>query len=279
MSTTYSIRFASNPKDIDAYDTERLREEFLIPDLFKTGQINLVYTHYDRFIIGGVQPGNTALKLETIPPLKAEHFLDRRELGVINIGQKGVVTVDGKEYTVDYKEALYIGKGAKEVSFSKSGQEQPLFYLNSAPAHHSYPTKVITKKDSQVVELGSLQTSNHRTIRKLIVNDILETCQLQMGMTELEEGSVWNTMPPHIHDRRMETYLYFDLPEDQVVCHFLGEPDNTRHIWLHNQQAVLSPPWSIHAGSGTSNYTFIWGMAGENLDYGDMEGCKQTELR
>jgi len=279
MPTNYSIRFASNPKDIDAYDTERLREEFLIPDLFKSGQINLVYTHYDRFIIGGVKPGSTALELETIPPLKAEHFLDRRELGVINIGQKGVVTVDGKEYAVDYKEALYIGKGAKEVSFSKSGQGQPLFYLNSAPAHHSYPTKVITKKDSQVVELGSLQTSNHRTIRKLIVNDILETCQLQMGMTELEEGSVWNTMPPHIHDRRMETYLYFDLPEDQVVCHFLGEPDNTRHIWLHNQQAVLSPPWSIHAGSGTSNYTFIWGMAGENLDYGDMEGCKQTDLK
>jgi 4-deoxy-L-threo-5-hexosulose-uronate ketol-isomerase len=279
MSTSYSIRFASNPKDIDVYNTERLREEFLIPDLFKPGQINLVYTHYDRFIIGGAKPGNTPLKLETIPPLKSDHFLDRRELGIINIGQKGTVTVDGKEYTIDYKEALYIGKGAKEISFSKSDKGQPLFYLNSAPAHHSYPTKVITKKDSQVVELGSLQTSNHRTIRKLIVNDILETCQLQMGMTELEEGSVWNTMPPHIHDRRMETYLYFDLPEDQVVCHFLGEPDNTRHIWLHNQQAVLSPPWSIHAGSGTSNYTFIWGMAGENLDYGDMEGCKQTELK
>lgn len=279
MSTNYSIRFASNPKDLDGYNTDRLREEFLIPELFKPGHINLVYTHYDRFIIGGVKPGNTPLDLETIPPLKSEHFLDRRELGVINIGQKGVVKVDGKKYTIDYKEALYIGKGAKEISFLKSKEGQPLFYLNSAPAHHSYPTKVITKKDSQIVELGSLQTSNHRTIRKLIVNDIIETCQLQMGMTELEEGSVWNTMPPHIHDRRMETYLYFDLPEDQVVCHFLGEPDNTRHIWLHNQQAVLSPPWSIHAGSGTSNYTFIWGMAGENLDYGDMEGCKQTELK
>lgn len=279
MAINYSIRFASNPADIDNYNTESLRDHFLLPDLFSKGEINLVYTHYDRFIIGGVSPDSKPLELETIPPLKSEFFLERREIGIINIGETGIVNVDGEEHTLNYKEALYVGKGAEKVTFSKDGSSQPLFYINSAPAHHSYPTKKITQAESQIVELGSLQSSNHRTIRKLIVNDILETCQLQMGMTELEEGSVWNTMPPHVHDRRMETYLYFDVPEDQVVCHFLGEPDNTRHIWLKNHQAVLSPPWSIHAGSGTSNYTFIWGMAGENLDYGDMEVCDKTELR
>ncbi|WP_340105642.1 5-dehydro-4-deoxy-D-glucuronate isomerase [Rhodohalobacter sp. 8-1] len=279
MSTNYSIRFAANPDDFDTYDTDQIRNDFLMPDLFSDGVINLVYTHYDRFIVGGAKPGSNALELETIPPLKADQFLDRREIGIINVGETGTVTVDGNEYTLDFKEALYVGKEAGKVEFKQANGKQPLFYLNSAPAHTSYPTQKITQDDAEIVELGSLQASNHRVIRKLIVHSIVKTCQLQMGMTQLEEGNVWNTMPPHVHDRRMETYFYFELPEDQVVCHFLGEPDNTRHIWLKNQQAVLSPPWSIHCGSGTSNYTFIWGMAGENLDFNDMDKSKPTDLR
>ncbi len=279
MPVNYTIRFATNPADIDAYDTHKIRNDFLIESLFTDNSINLVYSHYDRFIVGGAKPGNAALQLDTIPPLKAEQFLDRRELGIINVGGKGIVTVDDKNFTLDFKDALYVGKEAGQVQFDKADDHQPLFYLNSAPAHQSYPTQKVTQDEAEIVELGSLQTANHRVIRKLIVNSIVKTCQLQMGMTQLKEGSVWNTMPPHVHDRRMETYFYFELPEDQVVCHFLGEPDNTRHIWMKNHQAVLSPPWSVHCGSGTSNYTFIWGMAGENLDYGDMDKTKLTELR
>lgn len=279
MPTNYTIRFASHPNDFHSYDTEKLRDHFLIKDLFISDEINLVYSHYDRFIIGGIKPVSDTLTLESIDPLKSDYFLNRRELGVINIGDTGVVTVDGEAYQLVYKEALYIGKDSKNVEFKNEADKQALFYLNSAPAHKSFPTKRITQDESELVELGSLESSNHRVIRKLIVNSIVDTCQLQMGMTELKKGSVWNTMPAHLHDRRMETYFYFDLPEDQVVCHFLGDPKNTRHIWLRNNQAVLSPPWSIHAGSGTSNYTFIWGMAGENLDYGDMELCKTTDLK
>lgn len=279
MAVRYSVRYASSPLDLAGYDTSRLRDEFLLETLFSSGDINLVYTHYDRFIVGGAAPAGDPLPLETIEPLKASHFLRRRELGVVNIGGEGVVRVDGEDIPLGYKEALYIGRGAEEVSFRSSTDKQPLFYLNSAPAHCHYPTKKISRTEAEIVELGSLQTSNHRTIRKLIVHSLVDTCQLQMGMTELAEGSVWNTMPPHVHDRRMEAYLYFELPDDQVVCHFLGEPQNTRHIWMKNRQAVLSPPWSIHAGSGTANYTFIWGMAGENLDYADMDTCQPSELR
>ncbi len=279
MSTSYSIRFACHPEDIRYYKTEKLRNHFLIKDLFKNGEINLIYSHYDRFIIGGIKPNLSALVLEVIPPLKSEYFTERRELGVINIGEPGVVSVDSEDYHLGYKEALYIGKGAKKIVFSNKEGNQSIFYLNSATAHKAYPVKKITQEESELVELGSHESSNHRVIRKLIVNSIVDTCQLQMGMTELKSGSVWNTMPAHVHDRRMEAYLYFDLPKDQVVCHFLGEPEHTRHIWLTNQQVVLSPPWSIHAGAGTSNYTFIWGMAGENLDYSDMEKCKLTDLR
>ena len=279
MSTHYSIRFATNPKDFESYTTTRLRSDFLIEKLFTPNDINLVYSHYDRFITGGVLPLDNEVELESIPPLKADYFLERRELGVINIGAPGVVTVDGKSYNIDYREAIYIGRESKKVTF-KSGSEGPsYFYLNSAPAHSAFPTKKISKDDMETVELGSMESSNHRVIYKLIVNSIVQTCQLQMGMTQLKKGSVWNTMPAHIHDRRMEVYLYFDVPEDQVVCHFLGEPNNTRHIWVKNHQAVYSPPWSIHSGAGTSNYTFIWGMAGENLDYGDMEVYKTTDLK
>lgn len=279
MSTNYSIRYAASPEDAKSYDTQRIRDEFLMPDLFSESEINLVYTFYDRYIVGGAKPGSDPLNLETIEPLKAKFFLERRELGVINVGEPGIVKVDGESYELDYKEALYVGRGSEKVSFHQKNGGQPLFYMNSAPAHHAYPVKKVSQEDAEIVELGSLETSNHRVIRKLIVNSIVDTCQLQMGMTQLETGSVWNTMPAHVHNRRMEAYFYFELPEDQVVCHFLGEPENTRHIWMQNRQAVLSPPWSIHCGSGTSNYTFIWGMSGENLDYNDMDKVAPKDLR
>jgi len=280
MSTNYEVRYATNPEDFKTYDTERIRKDFLIKGLFQEDQVQLVYTHFDRYIAGGAVPANKDLKLETIDPLKADYFLERRELGIINIGGAGSVSVDGKAMKVGFKEALYVGRGTKEVIFSSDHQDQPaLFYLNSAPAHHSYPTQLISREDAEIVELGALETSNARTIRKLIVNSIVKTCQLQMGMTELKTGSVWNTMPAHVHDRRMEVYLYFELPEDQAVCHFMGQPQASKPVWLHNQDAVISPPWSMHCGSGTSNYTFIWGMAGENLDYGDMDGFAPTEMQ
>jgi 4-deoxy-L-threo-5-hexosulose-uronate ketol-isomerase len=279
MATNYSIRFASKPDDVNRYDTQRLRDNFLIETLFTRGNINLVYSHYDRFIVGGAQPESSPLQLETIDPLKSEHFLDRRELGIINVGKPGQVTVDDETFTLEYKEALYIGRGAKEVLFGKSGEEQSLFYLNSAPAHKTYPTKKISREDANVIEAGTTEGSNRRTINQLIVQKNVDVCQLQMGLTELQTGSVWNTMPPHVHDRRMEAYFYFEVPENDVVCHFMGEPQHTRPVWLQNNQAVLSPPWSIHCGAGTSNYTFIWGMAGENLDYDDMDGVKPGELR
>lgn len=280
MSTThYEVRYASNPTDFKTYDTQRIRQDFLVKGLFQPNEINMVYTHFDRYIGGGAVPIETSLALKPIDPLKADYFLERRELGIINIGGKGQVSVDGERYSLDFKEALYVGKGKKEISFSSLDAKNPArFYFNSAPAHHAYPSQLITRADAEIVELGSLETSNARTIRKLIVNSIVQTCQLQMGMTEMKAGSVWNTMPAHKHDRRMEIYLYFEMPSDQAVCHFMGEPQETRHIWLHNEDAVISPPWSIHSGSGTSNYTFIWGMAGENLDYGDMDKCTVSEL-
>jgi 4-deoxy-L-threo-5-hexosulose-uronate ketol-isomerase len=212
--------------------------------------------------------------------LKSNYFLERRELGIINVGGKGNVMADDEKFEIDFKEALYIGKGNKKVQFSSIDKNFPAkFYLNSAPAHHTYPSKKVTKQEAEIVELGNAATANHRIINKLLVNTIAPTCQLQMGMTELKSGSVWNTMPPHTHDRRMEVYFYFEIPEGQSVCHFMGEPQETRHIWMHNEQAVISPNWSIHSGAGTSNYTFIWGMAGENLDYGDMDVCAISELK
>lgn len=242
--------------------------------------INLVYTHFDRYIVGGAVPVKTPLKLNTIDPLKSDYFLERREIGIINVGGAGSVTVNGQKYDLDYKEALYIGKENKEVSFSSDSTDKPAkFYLNSTPAHKVFPTKKISRANAEIVEMGSMETANARTIRKLIVNSLVETCQVQMGMTELKPGSVWNTMPAHVHDRRMEVYFYFEVPEEQAVCHFMGQPQETRHIWMANNEAVISPPWSIHSGSGTSNYTFIWGMAGENLDYGDMDHCKIKDLK
>ena len=277
--TNSELRYAHHPNDVKKYTTQELREHFLIPDLFKNDEINLTYSMYDRFIVGGAYPVNKDLKLETIDDLKSENFLDRRELGVINVGGAGIVEVDGKEYQLAHKEALYVGKGVKNVIFKKSSGEQPIFYLNSAPAHKEYPTKKVGKEDAEVVHLGDEKYANKRILNKLIVNSIVETCQLQMGMTELVEGNVWNTMPPHTHERRMEAYFYFDLEEGQTISHFMGQPDETRHIFMKNHQAVLSPEWSIHAGAGTSNYTFIWGMAGENLDYGDMDKVDPDNLK
>lgn len=279
MKTQYETRYASSPKAVKAYDTTQLREEFLIENLMQEDQLILVYTHYDRYMAGSAVP-LSPIKLETIDPLKSSYFLERREIGVINVGGDGSVEVDGEIYHLTLKDALYIGSGKKEVIFKSDDKNNPAkFYLNSAPAHKTYPTKKVSKSEANKIELGSLETANHRTVNQMIIGGIVDTCQLQMGMTELKTGSVWNTMPAHVHDRRMEIYYYLDIPQDQAVCHFMGQPQETRHIWMQNHQAVISPPWSIHSGSGTSNYTFIWGMAGENLDYGDMDVAKITELR
>lgn len=277
--TNSELRYAHHPNDVKKYTTEELRDHFLIPELFLENTIKLVYSMYDRLIVGGVYPKTKPLKLEPTEDLKSNYFLERRELGIINVGGKGKVTVDGIIYELNNKEALYIGKGNKEIIFDKSENEQPYFYINSAPAHVTFPTKKVTKKEAEIVELGETKYANKRTINKLLVNSVLETCQLQMGMTELHEGSVWNTMPAHTHERRMEAYFYFDLEEDQTISHYMGQPNETRHIFMQNHQAILSPEWSIHSGVGTSNYTFIWGMAGENMDYGDMDAVKTNELK
>lgn len=277
--TKHEFRYAANPVDARKYGTEELRREFLIDKLFVENQIQLTYSMYDRYIVGGAMPVNEDLKLETIPYLKSKNFLDRRELGVINVGAKGKVTVDGEDYELNTKEALYVGKDSKDVVFSSLGEGQPLFYINSAPAHKRFPTKKVGAKDAEVVQLGDEKYANKRVLNKLIVNSIVETCQLQMGLTELLPGNVWNTMPAHTHSRRMEAYFYFNLEEGQTISHFMGEPQHTRHIFIENNQAVLSPEWSIHSGSGTCNYSFVWGMAGENLDYGDMDVCAPNELK
>ncbi|PCJ93369.1 MAG: 5-dehydro-4-deoxy-D-glucuronate isomerase [Flavobacteriaceae bacterium] len=273
------FRYASHPSDALKYGTDELRDHFLINNLFNDDEIQLTYSMYDRYIVGGAKPTSKSLTLETIEYLKSENFLDRRELGVINVGGKGTVSVDGEVFELSKKEALYIGQGCKEVIFSAVDGEQPLFYLNSAPAHKKFPTKKIGKENAEVIQLGDEKYANKRVLNKLIVNSIVETCQLQMGITELVSGNVWNTMPAHTHERRMEAYFYFDVEEGQTVCHFMGQTQNTRHIFMQNNQAVLSPEWSIHSGAGTSNYSFIWGMAGENLDYSDMDVCPPNELK
>ena len=277
--TNYSSRYASSPQAVKQYDTKQLRDEFLIDNLMQEGEITLTYSHYDRYIAGSATP-LTPLTLETIDPLKASYFLERREMGIINVGGNGSVVVEGTEYPLGFKDALYIGSGNKEVIFKSDDSKNPAkYYINSAPAHKNFPTKKVSLAEANKLQLGTMETANHRTVSQMIIGGIVTTCQLQMGMTELKPGSVWNTMPAHVHDRRMEVYFYLDIPENQAVCHFMGEPQETRHIWMNNHQAVISPPWSIHSGAGTSNYTFIWGMAGENLDYADMDVCKITDLR
>lgn len=280
MKTNYQLRYASNPVDAKNYDTKRLRDDFLIERLFADDEVNMVYSMYDRMIVGGAMPKAEELKLEAIPPLKADYFTTRREIGVFNVGGSGYIMVGKEKFKLNFKEALYIGRGDKEVVFGSDNAEEPArFYFNSTTAHKEYPCRVVTKKDALVAHMGSLETSNERNINKMIVSQILPTCQLQMGMTELMPGSVWNTMPAHVHSRRMEAYFYFEVPAGQAVCHLMGEPEETRHIWMKNNQAVLSPEWSIHSAAGTHNYTFIWGMGGENQDYGDQDFYDINELK
>lgn len=279
MSLSYAVRHAAHPDDVRTYPSQRMRETFLIDPVFAAGSIQLVYTHYDRFIVGGAMPVSAPLRLDTIPPLRSAYFLERRELGIINVGTRGSVTADGESYSLGFRDALYLGQGVKEVTFHPSTEGTALYYLNSAPAHAPFPSRKVELANAETVEAGSTENASRRTIRKLLVNSVLPTCQLQMGLTELNTGSVWNTMPAHTHDRRMEVYFYFGIPEGQVVCHFMGQPTETRPLWLGNHQAVISPSWSVHCGAGTSNYSFIWGMAGENLDYGDMDGVLPSEIR
>ena len=280
MSIIFEERFAAHYADVKKYDTAQLREHFLIEKVMEEDKIRLVYSHYDRYIAGGAVPVNVPLELTAIDPLKAEHFCDRREVGVINVGGKGSIIVDNTEYIVDYKDALYISKGTKKIVFkSEDANLTARFYINSTPAHKELPTRLITMKDANVLQMGSQLTSNERQINQLLISKVIETCQLQMGMTELRPGSVWNTMPAHTHSRRMEVYFYFNVPEGQAVCHFMGQPQETRHIWMVNEQAVISPNWSIHSAAGTSNYIFIWGMAGENLDYSDMDAVQPNQLK
>ena len=274
------LRTASSPRDVKTYDTARLREEFLIQDLFRPDEVKMVYSHIDRIITGAAMPVKKALTLAAGEELRAEYFLQRREMGIINIGGEGKVTVDGTVYTLRHRDGIYVGRGCKDVVMEGVDSAKPAkFYFNSTPAHKAYPTVYIRPEDCVNVELGSLEQSNHRNICKYILPGQVESCQLVMGMTTLRPGSVWNTMPCHTHDRRMEVYLYFDLPEDAFVMHYMGEPTETRHIVVRNEEAVISPSWSIHSGSGTQAYTFIWGMAGENQDFDDMDGCAMTDLK
>ena len=280
MKTNYEIRYAAHPEDAKGYDTQRIRRDFLMEKVFSDNEVNMVYSMYDRMIVGGARPVGEVLKLEAIDPLKAPYFLTRREMGIFNVGGPGVVKAGDAVFELDYKEALYLGSGDREVTFESKDVKNPAkFYFNSVTAHRNYPDKKVTKADAIVAEMGSLEGSNHRCINKMLVSQVLPTCQLQMGMTELKPGSVWNTMPAHTHERRMEVYMYFEVPEDNVVFHMMGEGRETRHIVMQNEQAVISPSWSIHAGAGTSNYTFIWAMGGENQAFDDMDVIPTTELR
>ncbi len=298
----YKVQTACHPEDVKHYDTERLRSAFMMEKVMAPDEINLTYTLYDRLVYGGVMPVSKTLVLETFDELKAEHFLDRRELGIINIAGDGIVTVDGKEYSLKYKEALYVGCGKKEVTFRSVDAANPAkFYINSAPAYKEYITQLITtdkatfeanrkNRDVQYAlavsdHYGKMEDSNDRIVNQLIVWPVLSrvkgggTNQLQMGLTELMPGSVWNTMPAHTHTRRMEAYFYFNVAEGNAICHLMGEPQEERLVWLHDEQAITSPEWSIHAAAGTRNYTFIWGMGGENLNYADKDEISYLEMK
>jgi 4-deoxy-L-threo-5-hexosulose-uronate ketol-isomerase len=273
-------RFEASRKEVSTFTNQEIRDNFLIERVFSADQINLTYTIYDRMIIGGVMPVSNTLYLPNPEKLRAEFFLERRELGVINVGGKGTVTADGVDFSIDKLGAVYVSRGTKEVSFRSESKENPAqFYILSAPAHAVFPCAKLDKEQVQTVVLGTLETSNHRTIYKYIHNEGIQSCQLVMGLTILEPGSIWNTMPAHVHDRRMEAYLYFDVTPGHAVLHLMGETNETKHMWVHNHQAIISPPWSIHSGAGTKNYSFIWGMAGENKDYTDMDFAEISDLR
>ncbi len=280
--THYEVRQTHHPEDFKHYDTDRIRKEFAIEKIFAAGEVNWVYSLYDRFLIGGAQPAATPLELASIEPLHTDNLLDNRELGIINIGGEGTVTVDGKSYDLGFQEALYVGRGDAKITMSSKDVSNPAkFYMNSACAHTSYPVKKVTLKEANNIKAGSLEGSNDRVIHQILIDGIagVHTCQLQMGITELKTGSVWNTMPAHTHLRRMEAYIYYNVPEGQKILHMMGEPQETRPVWLNNEQVVISPQWSIHCAAGTSNYTFIWGMAGENLIYNDTEVIPIPDLK
>lgn len=274
------IRFQNSPVETIQMPTALLRENFLVTNLFQEDTLQLVYSHYDRVIIGGVKPIHKTVKLSNHSELKAGFFLERREVGIINVGGAGIIRTENKEYAVNKLDCVYLGKGTREVKFkSKSKNDPALFYLLSAPAHHKYPNKLMTKEKASPVNLGNSSTSNNRIIYKYIHQDGIKSCQLVMGLTILEEGSVWNSVPPHTHTRRMEVYFYFDLPDQHRVFHFMGQPQETRHLVMSNNEAVISAPWSMHYGCGTSNYGFIWGMAGENQAFTDMDPVPVVEIR
>ena len=266
-------RYACSPNEVKSFDTQLLRSNFLVSDIIVPDQIKGVYSHYDRMITLGAMPVTGNIELPNFHDFtKKANFLDRREIGIINVGGPGSISVDGESFAMGNKDCLYIGLGKKEVEFTSNSKDHPaVYYMNSTPAHKAYPTQRAAKSEANPVELGTPETCNERTIFQYIHLNGIKSCQLVMGFTELKTGSIWNTFPPHVHDRRMEVYFYFDLPEDQQVCHLMGQPQETRHIFVKNHQAVISPNWSIHAGAGTSNYSFIWAMGGENMEFTDMD--------
>ena len=274
------IRFQNSPLETSRMETKELRDNFLVQNLMVPGEVNLVYSHYDRMIIGGIVPLADAIALLNESELKANYFLERRELGIINLGGKGTVSADGEQFDLAKLDCLYLGKGTQEVSFTSADQQSPaLFYLLSTPAHQTYPNKRTTKDETVPLNLGEVVTSNERMLYKYIHNDGIASCQLVMGITILKTGSVWNSVPPHTHTRRMEVYLYFDVDSNHRVMHFMGEPQETRHLIVGNYEAAISPPWSMHFGCGTSNYGFIWGMAGENKEFTDMDAVAINEIK
>ncbi|MGG3587117.1 5-dehydro-4-deoxy-D-glucuronate isomerase [Priestia megaterium] len=273
-------RYANHPEDMKNYTTEKLRDQFLVEKIFENDQVNLTYTHVDRMIFGGVMPVKEKLSISLSKELGVNYFLERREMGVINIGGEGIMIVDGTEYDMKCRDGLYIGKGTKEVYFRSKNINNPAkFYINSVPAHHMYPTVKIDINNIEPLRLGEPSQLNQRAIYQYVHPNVCQSCQLQLGLTMLEAGSAWNTMPCHTHERRMEVYLYFDMAPETRIFHFMGEPSETRHLVIKNEQAAISPSWSIHSGVGTSNYTFIWGMCGENISYDDMDAVKMDELK
>ncbi len=274
------IRQGVSKEEFKSLDTKALRERFMIEDLFSVGTVKLVYSHIDRIIVGGIVATEEGSELVAGDELRAEYFLERREMGVINLGGEGSIVADGREYRLGRHDCLYLGRGTKQVIFRSAGSADPaVFYLNSCPAHKEYPCVLITKADAVHADLGSKESCNERTINKYILPGKVQSCQLVMGLTELKSGSVWNTMPSHTHERRMEVYLYTEIAPGNVVFHFMGDPKETRHVVITNRQAVISPSFSIHSGCGTSNYSFVWGMCGENQDFDDMDGFANTEIR
>jgi 4-deoxy-L-threo-5-hexosulose-uronate ketol-isomerase len=271
---------AISQREAQGFNTQQLRDNFLIESIFQNNEIIMYYTQYDRVVLGGAMPVYSEISLPTYDNLKSDYFLERREIGIINVGGDGEILVDGETFSLSKLDALYIAKGSKSVTFKSIASENPAqFFLLSAPSHHAYETRKMSKEEATPVNLGSPETANERTIYKYIHRDGIQSCQVVMGLTVLKSGSIWNTMPAHVHDRRMEAYLYFDLNSDHRVFHLMGQPQETRHIVVANHQAVLSPPWSIHSGAGTTNYSFIWAMAGENLDFTDMDFAPIAELK